>query len=117
MPSRYEPFGLVALEAMRLGTPVLASDIGGLRDTVRPGSGGLRLDSFDPQRWAAETVRVAGDAALWTTLHEQGPQFVHRHYRGSELAARLLRDVYKAPHLPPRRVVSGCSGVAVVSPT
>ena len=95
VPSRYEPFGLVALEAMRLGAPVLASDVGGLRDTVRPGSGGLRLDSFDPQRWAAETVRVAGDAALWTTLHEQGPRFVNRHYRGTDLAARLLHDVYR----------------------
>jgi glycogen synthase len=110
VPSRYEPFGLVALEAMRLATPVLASDIGGLRDTVRPGSGGLRLDSFDPQRWAAETVRVAGDAALWTTLHEQGPQFVHRHYRGSDLAARLVHDVYRQPMNNPSSRGGACIG-------
>jgi glycosyltransferase involved in cell wall biosynthesis len=94
VPSRYEPFGLIALEAMRMGAPVLAANVGGLRETGRAGSGGLLLDSSDPQQWAEATVRITGDPALWTTLHHQGRQFVDRHYRSSEMAARLLSEVY-----------------------
>jgi 1,4-alpha-glucan branching enzyme len=95
VPSRYEPFGLIALEAMRMGAPVLAANVGGLRETVRAGSGGLLLDSSDPQQWAEATVRIAGDLALWTTLHHRALRFVDRHYRSSDMAARLLREVYQ----------------------
>lgn len=40
-PSLYEPFGIVALEAMALGTPVIVADTGGLREIVRHGENGL----------------------------------------------------------------------------
>lgn len=39
MPSRYEPFGLVALEAQLVGTPVAASAVGGLMEVVHPEAG------------------------------------------------------------------------------
>ncbi len=38
-PSRYESFGLIAVEAMRAGKPVIASDVGGLSEIVVPGGG------------------------------------------------------------------------------
>jgi glycosyltransferase involved in cell wall biosynthesis len=94
VPSRYEPFGLVALEAMRLGTPVLGASVGGLRETLRDGSGGVLLDGWDSEQWADATVRVAGDTALWTRLHRQGRAFVEAYYRASDAAARLLNEVY-----------------------
>jgi len=94
VPSRYEPFGMIALEAMRMGAPVLAANVGGLRDTVRDESGGMLLDSSDPAAWAAETLRIIGDEALWTRLHRQGPAFVGRHYRSAAMAERLMREVY-----------------------
>jgi len=96
MPSRYEPFGLVALEAMRVGTPVLAADVGGLRECVREGSGGLRLDSSDAGDWAAAIARILSDDGGWMRLHRQGPLFVGRHYASEDLAARLLDEVYDA---------------------
>lgn len=34
VPSRWEPFGIVAIEAMSMGTPMVASDLGGLREIV-----------------------------------------------------------------------------------
>ena len=95
VPSRYEPFGLIALEAMRMGAPVLAANVGGLRETVGAGSGGVLLDSSDPQRWAEATLQIAGDRALWTTLHHRGLRFVRSHYRSSDIAERLLREVYR----------------------
>jgi glycogen synthase len=40
-PSLYEPFGIVALEAMATGTPVVTSDVGGLREVLRHGENGI----------------------------------------------------------------------------
>ncbi len=52
VPSHYEAFGLVALEARACGIPVVASDVGGLRDLVRPESGGVRVPPHDLTGWA-----------------------------------------------------------------
>ncbi|MBD2299854.1 glycosyltransferase family 1 protein [Nostoc sp. FACHB-87] len=48
VPSYYEPFGLVAIEAMAAGTPVIASDVGGLQHTVVHGETGLLVPPRDP---------------------------------------------------------------------
>jgi glycogen synthase len=47
VPSLYEPFGLVALEAAALGAPLVVADVGGLRDLVAPGVSGLRFPAGD----------------------------------------------------------------------
>ena len=55
VPSIYEPFGLVALEAMACGWPCLVADTGGLREVVPHDEVGLRFRSRDP----ASLARVA----------------------------------------------------------
>ncbi|HET9028724.1 MAG TPA: glycosyltransferase [Candidatus Aquilonibacter sp.] len=52
VPSHYEAFGLVALEARACGIPVVASDVGGLRELVRPRDGGARVAPSQPMAWA-----------------------------------------------------------------
>ena len=52
MPSHYESFGMVALEAMACGAPVIASDVGGLTQLVRHGETGLRVPPRDPEALA-----------------------------------------------------------------
>src|SRR5262249_57116682 len=47
LPSIYEPFGLVALEAAAAGTPLVVADVGGLRELVEPGVTGLRVAAED----------------------------------------------------------------------
>ncbi|MCX7911955.1 MAG: glycosyltransferase [Dehalococcoidales bacterium] len=49
VPSYYESFGLVALEALACGTPVLATDVGRLRDIIRQGETGYIVESNHPQ--------------------------------------------------------------------
>lgn len=51
VPSRWEGFGLVAVEAMRLGTAVMASDVGGLSDILGPDRFGFSVPAGDPQAW------------------------------------------------------------------
>jgi D-inositol-3-phosphate glycosyltransferase len=53
MPSVREPFGLVAIEAMACGVPVVGSDIGGISDTVLPGITGSTTESDQPIALAA----------------------------------------------------------------
>jgi len=64
MPSDYESFGMVALEAMACGTPVIASDVGGLAFLVKHGRTGYRVPARDPEALAAKITRLLSDEGL-----------------------------------------------------
>lgn len=64
VPSHYEPFGLVAVEAMACGTPVIASNVGGLKFTVVPEETGLLVPPQDPNAFAQAIDRILMDE-LW----------------------------------------------------
>ncbi len=61
VPSLYEPFGLVVLEAMSLGTPVVVSDTGGLADIIADGDNGLTFPPGDPAALASAILSVIAD--------------------------------------------------------
>ncbi|MDE3106527.1 MAG: glycosyltransferase [Acidobacteriota bacterium] len=58
VPSRAESFGLVALESAACGTPVIASDVGGLSTLVVPGETGYLVSERSPQIWADFVTRA-----------------------------------------------------------
>ncbi len=64
MPSDYESFGMVALEAMACGTPVIASDVGGLAHLVKEGRTGYRVPARDPEALANKITRLLADEGL-----------------------------------------------------
>ena len=68
VPSIYEPFGLVALEAMASSCPCIVADTGGLREVVPHDEVGLRFRARDPESLAEMTVRVLDDAKLCRRL-------------------------------------------------
>ncbi|MBV8445968.1 MAG: glycosyltransferase, partial [Candidatus Dormibacteraeota bacterium] len=61
VPSLTESFGLVALEAQSLGTPVVAAAVGGLTEIVEDGVTGFLVAGRDPQRWAEAIATVLRD--------------------------------------------------------
>jgi glycogen(starch) synthase len=77
VPSIYEPFGLVALEAMASGCPCLVADTGGLREVVPSDeSVGLRFHSRDPESLGAMAERVLTDEALRDRLVAEAQEHV-----------------------------------------
>jgi D-inositol-3-phosphate glycosyltransferase len=68
MPSSYESFGLVAVEALACGTPVVATRVGGLRAIVRDGETGLLVPWRDADLFAERLRRVLTDSALHARL-------------------------------------------------
>ncbi len=61
MPSDYESFGMVALEAMACGTPVVASDVGGLAFLVKDGRTGYRVPAGDVEALAGRITHLLTD--------------------------------------------------------
>ena len=79
LPSYYESFGMVALEAMACGSPVVASRVGGLQSTVRDGETGLLVPEGDPCALAGTITRVLGDGALRWRLGREGRRWALQH--------------------------------------
>jgi glycosyltransferase involved in cell wall biosynthesis len=74
LPSKYEGFGLTALEAMQHGCPVLVSDIPALREIS--GAGALVLPVGDAESWTGALERVATDPTFRDSLRVRGTQTV-----------------------------------------
>ncbi|MBA3436494.1 MAG: glycosyltransferase family 4 protein, partial [Thermoleophilaceae bacterium] len=76
VPSIYEPFGLVALEAMASGCPCLVADTGGLREVVPNENVGLRFRSRDPESLGQMAERLLTDAGLRDRLVAEASEHV-----------------------------------------
>jgi glycogen synthase len=76
VPSIYEPFGLVALEAMASGCPCLVADTGGLREVVPNEDVGLRFRSRDPSSLASMAERLLTDEELRDRLVAEASEHV-----------------------------------------
>jgi len=79
MPSYYESFGMVALEAMACGTPVIASQVGGLSFTVQDGVTGFLVPGQDPPALAEKITLLLKDQALRDRLGAQGIEWAEQH--------------------------------------
>src|SRR5437764_2543198 len=93
VPSIYEPFGLVALEAMASGCPCLVADTGGLREVVPNEGVGLRFRSRDPDSLAQMAERLLTDSALRGRLVAEASEHVLT-FDWSDVAARAA-EVYR----------------------
>jgi glycogen(starch) synthase len=87
VPSIYEPFGLVALEAMASGCPVIVADTGGLREVVPHELAGLRFRPRDPAALAEVAIRVLSDPDLEARLVAEAREHVRR-FDWADIAAQ-----------------------------
>ncbi len=88
LPTLYETFALVCLEAMASGLPVLASPVGGIEDYLRDGENGFHIDR-DPTAIAAKLDRLLSDPALQARIREAG-LVTAGEYAWEKIAAQYL---------------------------
>ncbi len=89
MPSLYESFGMVALEAMACGTPVIASEVGGLGYLVQDGVTGYTIPDSDPEALCDKLSRLLGDAHLRETMGLGASQYA-LDYAWEKIAAQMI---------------------------
>lgn len=89
----YEPFGIVPLEAMASGVPVVATAVGGMIDTVADGATGLHVPPRDPVALAAALRRLLADDAWRRQLGGAGVERVRSRYTWQRVADGVL-DAY-----------------------
>jgi D-inositol-3-phosphate glycosyltransferase len=93
MPSHYESFGMVALEAMACGTPVIASRVGGLAHLIKDGETGYFVPAQDPHALAEKLRLVFIDEDLRKRLGSQAAQYAHDFCW--EMVTSQIVDVYQ----------------------
>jgi glycosyltransferase involved in cell wall biosynthesis len=71
----YEPFGLVLLEAMASGLPVVCVDGKGNRDLVKEGSNGFMLKHIDPSEMAAKIIELSSDIMMYESISDNAVAF------------------------------------------
>ena len=71
LPSEYEAFGIVLLEAMAAGRPVIASRVGGTMDIIQNGQTGLLVDEKDPGQLAQAIIRLLRDREEESRFHSE----------------------------------------------
>ena len=96
VPSVYEPFGLVALEAAALGTPLVVSDAGGLAEIVTNGETGLTFPALDAAALADAVTEVLRSDVLAQRVVRQAREVLGRDHDWPTLAARTVATYEQA---------------------
>ena len=89
VPSHYESFGMVALEAMACGTPVVASNVGGLAYLVQNGSTGFTVPVDEPQLLVECIAKLLSDSELRARMGKQAAEFA-RGFGWNIIANRII---------------------------
>ncbi|NWJ46681.1 MAG: glycosyltransferase family 4 protein [Chloroflexi bacterium] len=93
-PSLYEPFGIVALEAMAARTPLVVSDTGGVSDVVKNHETGVKVISNDPSSIAWGILHTLNNPTWTTARVENAYKAVKEHYNWQGIAAQTIA-IYK----------------------
>lgn len=91
LSSRYEPFGMTAVEAMACGTPTVVTNQGGLWNNLTWGRDALAVDPRDPEALGHTILQILGNERLARRLTRYGAETVRKRFTWTAIAAGLLR--------------------------
>ncbi|MEW9668271.1 1,4-alpha-glucan branching protein domain-containing protein [Ammoniphilus sp. 3BR4] len=89
-PSLYEPFGIVALEAMAAGTPVIVSDVGGMSEIVEHGVDGLKVIPGDSHSLAVQIAACLNNEELSERIKKKAVQKIEQLYQWDLIAQQTI---------------------------
>ena len=101
LPSFFEPYGLVLLEALAFGLPIVATRTCGIPDIVRDGIDGLLVDVGDRQALTEALVTVLSDLSYADALGSAGRERARGDFSWSEVVARMTPGLYRAAGIDP----------------
>lgn len=107
LPSRYEPFGMTAVEAMACGTPTVVTTHGGLFRLLRFGISGLFADTFDPMDLGITILKALRHAPLAERMSRYGAETARSLFTWTGVAQQLLAGIERCG---PRRAKHASSG-------
>lgn len=93
MPSHYESFGMVALEAMACGTPVIASEVGGLAYLVKDGETGFTIPDQEPDTLCEKISWLLDDHDLHATMSRRAVEYA-QDYAWEKITMQIV-DLYQ----------------------
>ncbi|ENN96075.1 group 1 glycosyl transferase [Methanocaldococcus villosus KIN24-T80] len=91
IPSIYEPFGIVALEAMAAGKPVVATSVGGLREIIKHEYNGIWVYPYNPESIAWGVERVLSDEGLRKYIINNAKKEVYEKYSWMNIAKETVK--------------------------
>lgn len=106
LSSRYEPFGMTAIEAMACGTPVVATTHGGFWRVLEYGVNGLFADTFDARELGATVSKPLLSPALAASISWNGAEHARCSFTWSGITRQLTTayEEWKEAHMPARPV-------------
>jgi D-inositol-3-phosphate glycosyltransferase len=90
----YEPFGITVLESMACGTPVIGSNVGGIKSTILDGKTGFLVPPNNPALLGERMAELLSDDNLMMYFSENGMRHVHQNYTWMR-ATDLTADMYE----------------------
>ncbi len=104
IPSESEALGCTAVEAMAVGTPVVARRVGGISEVIRPGKTGFTFNLLYFRKFAEATILLLTRPQVHERIRRTARQFAERHFRPSIFRNRLARLARQTAFPPPSRV-------------
>jgi glycogen synthase len=96
VPSLYEPFGMVVLESMAMGTPTIVADTGGLSEIVVHEETGLKFEPGNPNSLAEAMLRILQDSRLADRLTSDAVAYMGEQYSWERITRRTLEVYHRA---------------------
>ena len=93
MPTLLEPFGIVYLEAMAAGLPIIATRIGAIPDFVRDGWNGWLVEPGDVDEIANAITRLFDDPEQCRIFGSRSYQLVHEKYNWPAVGKNIQKDI------------------------
>jgi glycosyltransferase involved in cell wall biosynthesis len=94
LPSLFESFGIVLIEAQAAGKPVIGTRVGGVPEALVDGETGFLVEPGDPKPLGAAIIRVLSDENLARKMGEKGKKFVEARFSIQSAVSSVI-DVYK----------------------